>query len=460
MLGILQRKWALPLVAFAGIVITVLIVKLQPDMVHEVQDHAPVPVNVIEVTRQSLKPAIIGFGTVKPSLNLQVKAEVTGRVTYQNPELKKGEILPAGTLVLTIDDTDYRLALEQARADLLAAQAGLKENDLAISNNKLDLQLANQKLKVRSDEWERLSRLHKQGALSQSRLDQEKQARLQQQQEVQSLENQRTTLPIQRKILESQLAIAQAKLERSKRDLARTRLTLPFDGRISQVYTEKNQLVSTGNNLFDAIGLEKIEVNAQFPIDQFSRFASDFGSVEIDFSNQASFPSMDKLLKQLELTATVELPGSNYQPWQAKVERVSDTLDPQTRTVGVTVSVSDSYQNAKPGVQPPLLEGMFTQVTLLGKSGSYLVMPRFAVHKHQVYAVTPENTLQRKDLTNVQLQGDLAIVNAHNGQDSAVQEGEKIIVSDVFPAVSGMSVEPVIDTKLSGELSGWVESAQ
>ena len=41
MLGILQRKWALPLVAFAGIVITVLIVKLQPDMVHEVQANTP-----------------------------------------------------------------------------------------------------------------------------------------------------------------------------------------------------------------------------------------------------------------------------------------------------------------------------------------------------------------------------------------------------------------------------------
>ena len=350
--------------------------------------------------------------------------------------------------------------MSRARADLLGAQAGLKESDLAIRNNKLDLQLANQKLKVRNDEWERLSRLHKQGALSQSRLDQEKQAQLQQQQEVQNLENQRTTLPIQREILKSQLAIAQARLERSQRDLARTRLTLPFDGRVSQVYTEKNQLVSTGINLFDAIGLEKIEVNAQFPIDQFSRFSSDFGPIQVDFSNQANFPSMDKLLKQLELTATVELPGSHYQPWQARVERVSDTLDPQTRTVGVTVSVSGSYQNIQPGVRPPLLEGMFTQVTLLGKSGNYLVMPRFAVHKHQVYVVTPDNTLQRKDLINVQLQGDLALVNVHNQQGASVQEGEKIIVSDVFPAVNGMPVKPVMDKTLAGELSDWVEFAQ
>ncbi len=41
------------------------------------------------------------------------------------------------TVLLRIDDRDYRLALTQAEADMLANQASVKEMELTIENNKL-----------------------------------------------------------------------------------------------------------------------------------------------------------------------------------------------------------------------------------------------------------------------------------------------------------------------------------
>ncbi len=60
-----------------------------------------------------------------------------GRVTYVHPELKRGAILSKETVLLRIDDRDYRLALTQAEADMLANQASVKEMELTIENNKL-----------------------------------------------------------------------------------------------------------------------------------------------------------------------------------------------------------------------------------------------------------------------------------------------------------------------------------
>lgn len=454
----LKRKWMLPLVAIAGLLITVLVVKLQPQMTHDIQRSAAVPVKVISVDQHSLRPAIVGFGTAQPDLLLRAKAEATGRITYIHPDLKKGAVLPKDTLVLSIDDKDYRLALKQAEADLLAANASLKEMQLTIENNRLELKLANEKFKVRNKELQRLIQLRKTDTVSQSRLDQERQTLLAQQQEVQKLENKRTTLPSELEVLKAKIDISQAKLEQSQRDLARTQVFLPFSGRISAVYAEKDQFVSKGADMFDAVGLDKITINAQFPIDQFSRFAAEFDKTKLDFLTQSNVPAMTQVLEALGLKASVEVAGSQFKSWQAKVERFSDNLDLHSRTIGVIVSVTGSYQQVEPGVRPPLLEGMYMKVTLQGQPTDYLVLPRFALHQQQIFKVSEDDKLQRISTKEMLLQDGLALLKADDNTDIAA--GDRIIVSDVFPAFNGLSVAPQPAPDTAQQLLDWVEAAQ
>ncbi len=163
----LKSRIALPAIIVGGILLTLLIILVQPEMEHNPQQRPAIPVSVIEVKQQSIRPAIVGFGSVEPDVDLEAKSEVSGRIIYIHPELKKGSILSKGTLLLKVDDKDYRLALTQAEADLLANEAAVKEIDLTIENNKLELKLANEKLKVRQKELNRLSKLKKTGAVSQ-----------------------------------------------------------------------------------------------------------------------------------------------------------------------------------------------------------------------------------------------------------------------------------------------------
>ncbi|TQV70995.1 hypothetical protein FLL45_21960 [Aliikangiella marina] len=454
MLKRLKTRFALPAVAGIGLILLVLVVQLQPDLQHDIQARPSVPVNYITLERHSIRPEIIGFGTVKPDLALQAKAEVTGRVTFINPALKKGEIFAKDTLLLKIDDKDYQLALKQAEADVLANQANLEEMKLVIQNNEVELQLAQEKLKVRENEFARLSQLRKSGSVSQSQLDSERQNLLQQQQEVQQLKNKQTTLPSDLEVMKAQLAIAEAKLERSQRDLARTEVRLPFNGRISKVHVELDQYVATGAQLFDASGLDKVVINAQFTMEQFSLFARGFNQREINLDDLQNFSNMKTMLASLGLSAKVELANGKFASWPAKVERFSDDLDPQSRTLGVTVSIEDNYRNIEPGTKPPLLEGMYMKVSLMGAPRDFIALPRFAIRDNQVLTITPENKLKRVRLSEIQTQGNLALVN------NLLMPGDRIITSDLFPAVPGMDLTPIVDQVSQKQMTQWISSSE
>ncbi|MDP0561065.1 MAG: hypothetical protein QS721_01500 [Candidatus Endonucleobacter sp. (ex Gigantidas childressi)] len=453
----LQNRIALPILAFCGVLIFVLIVKLQPSMSRESSLDLVTSVNYIEVTEQHIKAEIIGYGLIDPDLSLQARAEVTGLISYIHPQLKKGEFFTKDTLLLVIDDKDYQLRSKQDKEEMLINKANLQEMTLTIENNELEITLALAKLKVIQAEYDRLLKLSKTGVVSKSSLNTEKQNLLKQKQEVQQFNNKKTTLPSTLAVIEAKLEISRAKLEKSELDLARTKIHMPFNGRISAVHTEINQYVTAGGSstgqLFDAFSVNKMVINAQFPLEQFRMFARSFNISS--FSGNDKSLNMQQLLSSLELTAIIKDPSHKFVIWQAKVERFSDNLDAKSRTVGIVVSISDSYKSVEPGVKPPLLEGMYMKVILYGKAKNMLVLPRFSLHRKQVYTINQDNQLQRKTLSNLQYHGELVLIEPSINQ--VINAHDKIITSDVFPAVNGMNVIPVIDENTNSKMKQWLD---
>ncbi|MDQ7048111.1 MAG: hypothetical protein Q9M92_00670 [Enterobacterales bacterium] len=441
----LHSKKALPVIAIVGVLVLVIIIKSSPSMQHKKAKRASVAVSFINLVQTNIRPEIIGYGSVEADTKLQSKVEVTGRVTYVHPLLKKGGLLEKDTLLVKIDDKDYQLQLRQAEADLLANKANLKEMELNIENNELELELSKAKLKVKQKEYKRLKKLAKNGAVSRSSLDAESRNLLQQKQEVQQLLNKQTILPSTLEVMKAQLAIAESKLEKSQRDLARTSIVIPFTGRINRVYVEQDQFVQTGAPLFDASALDKMIVNAQFPMSQFSRFVSNYSGPEFQPEQISTKNSMSQILSSFGLSAMLSEAGGQFKQWQGQVERFSDDLDPKSRTVGVIVSVEGSYKNIKPGERPPLLEGMYMKVFIQGAKVNSFVFPKFAIHEGTIYLIDPQNKLKRVSVNSRDFQGDLVLIRPEDAKIVGLKAGDKIITSDLFPAVSGMDVTPLLD---------------
>ncbi len=449
---LLEKKRALPLLALVGIALAILLIKLQPKVQHNPQASAVTPVSVINITRAKVRPSIRGFGVVEPDVLLSLKAEIAGKVVYVHPQLRKGAMLPANTPVVRIDDKDYQLALKQAKADLVSSQASLKELKLNWQDAKKDLQLAQKKLQLAQQEYDRMAALVKQGLASQTALDSENTKLLQTKQEVQNLSNRVSILPAQQEVLDAKIVIAQSTVETQQRNLERTEILLPFNARIDAMDVVEGQFVSAGNTLFAAQDISKVLINAQFPLDRFQVIAKGFAKYEKLLRSILMRHDSTEMFQKLGLTATVKLAGNhNGSVWQAKVERISNTLDPQTRTLGIIVSVINSYENVEPGTRPPLITGMYTEVNLHGIEQDYYPVPRSALHEQLLYLVGDGNRLQTIAVSPDHQQDQLALFS------QGISEGQQLIVSDLFPAVPGMPLAPQHDAALQQQLMQWTE---
>ncbi len=449
----LQRKYWLLAVVLIGVLIAVLMNKSSPPVLHKSDVQQGIPAAYIELSKQKVRPVIVGYGEVEPDTLLQTRAEVSGKITFLHENLELGAVLEEGVLVLRIDDRDYQLALNRAQASLVQSQANLKQQQLNLANAQRDLALAQDKLALAEEELARLERLFKKGSVSQSQRDGQKSAVIQLRQEVQSLSSNLETLPQQIAVQKAQIDIADAEVATQQRNLERTEIRLPFTARVSQVNVEQSEFVSAGTTLFSAQSLDRVRINAQFPLSQFRVLAKGFQPFPEQYPTQGLDARLQNYVKQLDLGATVRLIEDFEVEWQGKVEQITGTLDPASRTLGVSVVVEQPFRRLQPGVRPPLIQGMYTQVELMGSPQDYFVIPRAAIHQKELYLVDAESRLERRKIKGIELD-EMLLVEPGEG----LEDGARLVTTDLFPAIPQMLLQPILDQAAAANLQLWLEA--
>ncbi|MCX4027742.1 HlyD family secretion protein [Endozoicomonas sp. SM1973] len=435
----LKSKFSLPLIAIAGLTLAALAVKQKPEIVRAEQTKVSRKVWYIDVEEIPLKARAIGYGTVQPETTLAANAQVAGKVVYVHPDLKKGGSINKGVKVLQIDTTDYELSISQAKANLAVYQANLKELEVEKQNTQILREIAKRNYEIGKSELERKKQLHKQQSVSQSTVDMEEQKVLALQEQFQSLQNTLTTLPSRRAVIEAQIMQASAQLKEQQKNLERTTITMPFKGRIGEVHIDLDEYVNTGAKLFDASNIGRVEIHAQLPMKHARALV-----LGVDRSILTREPpSPQKLLQALNLDVTVRLVGTlKKASWKAKAVRLGEEIDQTSRTVSFIVVVDSSYEKGIPGERPPLLKGMYTEVEFQSAAQPRIVVPRQAIHQGKAYLASKDNTLQIKLVKIEFFQGELVVIA------EGVQPGDRLVTSDVIPAVSGMQLNLAHNEKL------------
>jgi multidrug efflux pump subunit AcrA (membrane-fusion protein) len=270
-------------------------------------------------------------------------------------------------------------------------------------------------------------------------LDREERSILQQKQAIQQLENLLALIPARAETLNAALRVNQAHLKQASRELDKTFIRAPFEGRFGKVNLEKGQVLQGGEFLFEMHGTQAVEIEAQFHLEQLrTLLPSEKGDALEPGITISGLP------KILQLTATVRLRhGSWESSWPAEFYGLRESVDPRSRAVNVVVIVEDPYGKAVPGVRPPLIQGMYCEVELCGSPREKaLIIPRNALWGDRVYALDEEDRLRILPVQVAFVQEDFVVLT------SGVGEGQRIIVSDPFPAIEGMKILPLWDETL------------
>jgi membrane fusion protein, multidrug efflux system len=164
----------------------------------------------------------------------QVTAEIDGPVAAVN--VVDSQPVKRGDILVVIDDTDAKLALRQAEADLARAQAQVVSATADVERSGIDLR--------------RREALVASGSVSGDELTKV----------VNEASNARASLNAAR----ASVALAQARVDRAKVDLGRTVIRSPVDGVIARRAVQLGQRVQPSTPLLDVVPVSEMYVNANF----------------------------------------------------------------------------------------------------------------------------------------------------------------------------------------------------
>ena len=444
MKNLLTKPYVIFLIIGFGILVAVALVKTRTTIEHAGGEMPSKNVSVINVRKVPFRAQVTAYGNVEPAITLRNLAQLSGTISYLHPELKQGNSISAGTVVVRIDPEDYEVILKQTEADLSASRASLKQLEVEQKTTTRSLVLSTKNLRVQQKELQRIEDVFKRKLVARATLDAEQQKVLQIEQQVSDLQGKLDAYPSRKALVRAQIKRAEEQVKGQKTTLGRTEIILPFNARIGEVLIEKNQFVNIGFTLFEALDVNGIEINAQLPIVHMRALTSHLQDESLN-SQQKS--SMKSVLQRLKLQSKVRLVGDMPDAvWDANVLRMSESVDPSRRTLGIVVGVEKPYEKIIPGKRPPLLKGMFMAVEIFAPSQQAIVIPRKAIHDGRVYLVGNENKLKISSVKVLHHQGELAVIA------SGLKPGDIIIINDLVPVIDGMLLSPIVDEDYEKQL--------
>lgn len=344
---------------------------------------------------------VYAAGTVRPRVQVDVAAGVSGRVVWVDPAFESGGRVSEGQALFRIEDADYRFRVEQASAGVAAQQ--------------LEFLQVEEEARIARDQYAQF-RSRRAGAGGEAN-------------------------PLAQ--WEPQLAAAGSAVERARAILAeaelllsRTEVRAPFDAVVRSENVGVGQFVTAGTGVGQIYASDAVEI-----------------VVPLSDVEAALVPGLWDLRpgtadRRIAARVTADYGTSTY-AWEGYVDRVEPALDEATRTLEVIVRVPRPLTGASvvgeeavggsasppAGGTPPLLVGQFTSVEISGVAPQqYFQVRRLGLRPgNQIWAVesdaviiVPVRVLQRLD--------DTVFVTG------GLRNGQEVVVGGIQFATEGMRV--------------------
>ncbi len=309
-------------------------------------------VEVIEVKKEKLPSNLISFGTVRPRTQTTLIAEVSGIIEAVAPFTEKnsssvvnnsphsfraGGFFKKGDLLLKIEDTHLKTAIAEARANL-------RRYELLLIQEK---EMAKQaRIEWGDRNWNNASDLVKR------------------------------TPQIQK--AEAEMVAAVARLNQAEKDLSRSEVRAPFEGRILRTMVDVGQQVGSGSSAALA------EIYA-------------LGSAEIDLSLSRSeidfLGFKDGQMQNSPSTISVHVLSEDNQVVHSGIlDRSEGVVDSRTRLTKLVATVQECFANPfTTKINDYGLEvGQFVKLRLFGNESEVFVVPDSAFRDHNTLLVVDD----------------------------------------------------------------------
>lgn len=340
-------KFMLPLILIIGSVfVVVALVAYQKSQTAERKEDTKkaVLVDTIEAEVVSLNFTVNSQGTVRPRTETTLVSEVSGKIVSVAPEFVAGGFFREGEVLLQIDPSDYETGLKRAEAALASRKARLAD-ETARSEQALK-------------DWKNLGR-----------------------------QGQPTDLALRKPQMadaRANVSAAEADVQKARRDLERTSITVPYDGLVRQKSVDIGQYVTPGTRLGVSFAIDTAEV--RLPLTNSDLHYLDLPSETEVKNTDKSFPPV---------TLSTEN-GDETNQWQARIIRTEGVVDETSRVIYAVAQVIDPYGVLGQSQQEELKIGTFVNAEIQGlPAENVVVLPRYVLRAdHTVLIANDDNELE------------------------------------------------------------------
>ena len=333
---------------------------------------------------QSVTLDVIVQGEVRPRTDINLTAQVAGRVVSTSDSFVNGGAFEKGDMLIKIEDAEYRAAAAGAKARVAQAEQTLRleEAESALAQRDFD----------------ELDRTGEASDLT-LRLPQLAQAR-------------------------ANYEAAQAEHRAALLNLDRTTIRAPFPGRVRERIAGVGQYVSPGAQLGRIFSTDVAEIRLALTDDDLAKLGVPLAFVETD---ETPGPAV-------EMTATM---AGRIHTWHGRIARTEGAIDAATRQV-IAIAVVDDPYGAGADNGTPLAMGLYVDALIRGKPyDNAIILPRSALYgRDQVFIVNAEDTLEERTVEIVATDRDTITIA------SGVAPGDRVVTSPLRGAGEGDKVDP------------------
>ena len=368
------KKYSPLIIISVSIIIFILMIRLRPEAKFEEPKIIPQLVETMVAYPSEVGAKISSQGTIRPEHEIFVTSELSGKVTWVSKNFLDGAGFKIGDTLMKIEKRDYELALISTESSLFQAR-------LALEREEAEANLA-------SIEWKRVGK----GDAS-------------------SLTLREPQLAQARAVL----AAAEAAYEQSKRNLERTSIIAPFDGRV------RKKMVDLGTNLIPGSRLADIYATASFEV-RLPIADKDIPFIGIPLDGTSIDPA-----NRPEVRLSTSYGGDELNT-KGSIVRSQSEIDPKTRMISVIATIPISNANSRFKV------GMFVNAEINGLSfPGVTVVPRSAVKDNMIWVVIDEK-LRKKSVEVIRFEKDFAFIS------DGLNKNDRILITRLSSYVDGMPV--------------------
>ncbi|MCP3986681.1 MAG: efflux RND transporter periplasmic adaptor subunit [bacterium] len=375
-----------PIVAVAaGVLGAVGLAVTGPEVTSRPPEAAIPLVRTVKAESGEFAHRVVTHGTVQPRTESELVPEVSGRIDWLASSFASGGFFDKDEVLVRIEAGDYLIATKRAKANLARSES---EADRA------------------AKELARQEKLAEQNVASASRLDDARNAQ---------------------KVSTAALQEARAALEQAERDLGRTEIRAPFEGRVRNEKVDVGQFVNRGAPIATIYAVDYAEVRLPVPDSELAYL--DLPQLYRSGHADAEGP---------EVRLHTDFAGGHYS-WNGRIVRTEGEIDPRTRMVNVVARVSSPYAPSEQG-RPPLAAGLFVEAEILGRRDvSVFVLPRAALREDgRILIVDEEDRLRWRDVELTRADREQIVVSGGIAVDDRVcisalesaAEGQRVRVRD------------------------------